>query len=149
MSDEKKGYKLVLKINLPPEVQYHSGHSLLVQGDSGGEVQHALAELIAGPEASGKDLLNVQDQARFILLRFVEYAQQRAVEAGLKQEVPTQGTSTATGTEMPQPPAAPGQADGKASAALLKVVAKKTGKSVEELGELTTARAKEIIQEGK
>ena len=145
MSDEKKGYRLVLKINLPPEQQYHSGHSLLVQGDTVGEVQQTLATLIAGPDAADKDLYNVQDQARFILLRFIEYAQQGAVKAVLK-DAPDPGP----GTEMPTPPAAPTKsATGKASAALLKVAAKKLGKTVQELGSLTTAEAKKIIQEGK
>ncbi len=50
VSDEK-GYPAILKINLPPEAEYHSGHSLILQGQDLGQIQLMLtaAEQITDP----------------------------------------------------------------------------------------------------
>lgn len=54
---DSRGYKVIVKINLPPQANYHSGHSLIIQGDSVDEVRGMLKEL-AGRNGSGERLLN-------------------------------------------------------------------------------------------
>lgn len=127
-----KGWPVVMKINLPPEEQYHSGHSLLIQGDSVDEVKERLAPL-AGGEA----------QAEFVLLRFAEFALKGSVEQKL-----------ADGNDDAAPEAAPAkqtttEEDEPASAALIKVVAKKTGKDADELKGISKAQAQALIKEAK
>ena len=63
MADEQvvpKGFHAVLKLNLPPVQQYHSGHSLIVQADSLGEIKELLAEEVG------------EDRASFIVSTFFE-----------------------------------------------------------------------------
>lgn len=150
---EGKGYQVIVKISLPPEANYHSGHSLIVQGDTAVEVEHQLGRIIEPVVAESTAALyeNVKDQARFILMRFIEFAQQGAVKATL---TPPSGETPATPAAAPDPS---GGADDLAvaavppdlaSAAVLKAVAKKTGKSVEELGELTKAQAQALLKGG-
>jgi len=55
-----KGFHAVLKLNLPPVQQYHSGHSLIVQADSLGEIKELLAEEVG------------EDRASFIVSTFFE-----------------------------------------------------------------------------
>lgn len=57
---EERGFKAILKLNLPPAVQYHSGHSLILQGDTIGELKELLAEEVG------------EDQAAFIVASFFE-----------------------------------------------------------------------------
>lgn len=136
-----KGYNVIVKINLPPEKQYHSGHSLIVQGDSAGEVETSLANILV---AGGAVAPGALDQARFILLRFVEYALGDAVKASLREAI-----ETSDGKSGPTAPVQPEPASDLASPTVLKAVAKKTGKSLEELGELTKAQATEMLKGGK
>lgn len=133
MADDKKGFNLILKVNLPPEKEYHSGHSLMVQADTPAQLRTLLAAVVGG-----------EDQAQFVLARFGEFLLQGGVVQALEpKEEPKKGT------EMPTPPAAPKGGGDQASPALLKVAAKKSGKTVEELGPLTTAEAKQIIKEAQ
>jgi len=139
-----KGFGLVLKINLPPEEQYHSGHSLLVQGDTSAEIEERLGRIIEPP--SGTETLsdNARDQARFILLRFIEFAQQGAVQASLAAPQASEAGGSGdepTRTAVTASPAS----DDMASLALLKVVAKKTGTPLEELEGTTTEAAKALL----
>jgi hypothetical protein len=142
----KAGFGVILKLNLPPEKQYHQGHSLILQADTVDEVKVHLEALGASGE-----------QADFIALRFVE----QACLDGFKQAmgateapVPPAAASTdaAPSTDAPAPapsPAKDAASDDLASPAVLKVVAKKTGKSVEELGALTKADAQALLKGGK
>jgi len=45
MTENGKGYAAILKINLPPDEQYHSGHSLILQADGPGQLGLLLQEL--------------------------------------------------------------------------------------------------------
>jgi hypothetical protein len=104
-----EGWKVIVKINLPPETSYHSGHSLMVQGDDPLEVQNQLAELIGNGHVTD----NERDQARFILLRFVEYAQQGALKQALDPgtgAAPAPTSSGAGGADT-EPTSAPAPAD--------------------------------------
>jgi hypothetical protein len=135
------GWKVVMKINLPPEKQYHSGHSLLLQGDTAEEIVASLVGFGASEE-----------QAEFIGLRFIEYAAVGAAKQALGQ--PAQTLEAAPEVKRTDsPPAQPGSeaavSDDLASPAVLKAVAKKTGKSVEELGAMTKAQAKAALKGGK
>lgn len=49
-----------LRLNLPPAAQYHSGHSLIVQGETIQEVKEVLAEEVG------------EDRATFIIATFFE-----------------------------------------------------------------------------
>lgn len=145
-----KGFQVIVKINLPPEQQYHSGHSLIVQADTPGEVQDLIADAI---ELNGAQVDNIQDQAHFILTRFIEFAQQGAVQASLAVPQPSGVEQRADGVR----PAGPGDTDSPpvvtgstpddlASPALLKVVAKKTNTPLEELEGYTTEAAKALLK---
>lgn len=150
---EAKGYRCIVKINLPPEENYHSGHSLIVQGDTAVEVEHQLARII---EPVGTALEapsdNARDQAHFVLLRFIEFAQQGAVKATLDTPsgaaVATSDKPVGAGTAASGSGPAAGSAPDLASKAVLKAVAKRTGKSLEELGGLTKAQATEMFRGG-
>lgn len=140
MSDGK-GYRVIVKLNLPPEREFQQGHSLIVQGDSDEEVRQSLASLIAGPRTPVDD--NILDQAQFILLRFAEYAQGGAAQQGLTSGA----TPTGDGGEVGSgPSSSPTGALDPASPAVLAAVAKKAGKSIEELGALTQAEAKDLLK---
>lgn len=113
------GWKVIVKINLPPEESYHSGHSLMIQGDDPLEVQNQLAELIG----DGYVDENIKDQARFILLRFVEYAQQGAVKdalgngtAGAPAPTPSGAGDAGTPPATAPAPAAEASTDGASQA---------------------------------
>ena len=134
MSDTR-GWRVIVKINLPPEKQYHAGHSVIFQGDDAKEVEALLRPLVG------------EDQAKFILLRFAEYALGGAVEQALKSEAAEGGKAApqeTVGAEASQSTAASDLASQK----VLEAVAKKTGKSVEELGELTKTQAAELLKGG-
>lgn len=122
---EGKGFAVIAKINLPPEQDYHSGHSLIVQGDTASDVEKAFDELIGG-EGTGK----------VVLARFAEFALKGGVEETLKPSAPAASAEAAPAGETGE----------VASKALLKLVAKKTGKSVEELGALTKAQAQALTK---
>jgi len=150
-----KGFQVIVKINLPPEEQYHSGHSLIVQGDNPLEVEGLLGRLIAGAESVDK---NTADQARFILARFIEFAQQGAVQSSLAaSQVSSAGAEqhaspqdgAASGAVAPTGASGPSPAEDLASPALLKVVAKKTNTPLEELEGYTTEAAKALLKGGK
>lgn len=129
----EKGYQVIAKVNLPPEAQYASGHSLIVQGDTPEEVAILLGAAVGGS----------QDQGALILQRFGEYALGKAAEAALR---PTPAASTPTAAPAP----AAGGAPEPASDAFLKVVAAKTGKTFDELKGLSKAEAQELLKkEGK
>lgn len=144
--------KVIVKINLPPEANYHSGHSIIVQGESAGEVAVLLQGLV--PEA--KDGIGGT-----ILRRFVEYALLGAVKAELGATEEPSGlvglvAPSVAGAQTPRPaqpaaarPPAPVAGEQKASEAILTVLAKKTGKSVEELGSLTDLEAKGLLKGAK
>lgn len=71
------GYEVIVKINLPPAVQYHSGHSVIVQGHTGEEVAKSLDSL-TGHEGNGA----------LILAAFTEYGLKTAVEQALAAGTP-------------------------------------------------------------
>jgi len=130
------GWKVIVKINLPPEKQYHSGHSLMVQGDTVEDVRDTLAPLAGGVE-----------QAEFILTRFVEYAQARAASAALQ-------TSEEGQRDVPPPSAAESSAQPSsdikpASANLVKAVAKKLGVAEQELAGKSDVELKKLLKEVK
>lgn len=127
------GYEVIVKINLPPEKQYHSGHSVIVQGHTVEEVEKHL-DVLAGHEGNGK----------VILARFGEYALQEGVKAVLSKDGGAEGEAAAGSAKAPSGPAS---TEKPASAGLLKLVAKKTGKSVDELGELTDEQARSLLKE--
>lgn len=51
---DSRGYRIIVKLNLPPQANYHSGHSLIIQGDSVDEIRDMLNEL-AGRNSSGEE----------------------------------------------------------------------------------------------
>ena len=112
-----KGYPVIVKISLPPNKQYQSGSSLLIQGDSLGEVETTLDEL-CGTEGNGK----------VVLAAFAEEALIGGATAVISK--PSDSTTAAA------PAAAPESGDDEdppASENQLKVLAKKTGQDIEEL----------------
>lgn len=139
---EGKGYEAILKINLPPEADYHSGHSLILQGDTVEGVEKHLDTLIGG-EGTGK----------VVLARFAEYALKGGVvevllptkTAGPAENAP----ATATSTSAKKPAGSASTSEGEASPALKAAAAKKVGKTVDELGSITTSEAKRLMKEGK
>jgi hypothetical protein len=138
MVEKAPGYPVIVKINLPPEKQYHSGHSMIVQGTSPEAVAGELQALV--PDAQ-------EGVGWSILRRFAEYALLGVVKAelGATEAAPVgDDTSRSSATESSAP-----DSDPPASANLLKAAAKKSGKTVEELGSITTSEAKRLIKEGK
>jgi len=132
-----KGYPVVVKLNLPPEKQYHSGHSIIVQGDTPAEVAKLL-DGVSGTEGHGV----------VILAQFAEFALQGGAAAVLKaaplgQPGEVIPLNPDTGAPVVKDP------DGPASDALLAVAAKKSGKELSELAGFTTAQAKELIAAAK
>lgn len=179
------GYRVIVKINLPPAAQYASGHSIIVQGDTGA----AVAKTLDG-------LTGVEGHGELILAAFVEHAiskavevkmqapapeltaEQKKVEAQTKAMMRKANQASASGadaahaevvekvesdavkkakalraakaenTARPVTAAAPAAETGAlATPAYLKVVAKKTGKSLEELQGLTKEQAKGLVEE--
>ena len=138
-----EGYKVILKVNLPPREQYHSGASLILQGDTTADVA-ALVDSVTGAEGNGE----------LILRRLVESELGEAANAKLKAALGTastgrppapagaDGDSTssdgATSTSSPSSGDAPSQT-------LLKAAAKKSGKDVSELEGLSKQDVLDII----
>lgn len=155
MSDGK-GWPVVVKLNLPPVAQFASGNSVIIQGDNGDEV------------AAGVDsLTGVEGHGRLILAAIVEKALAQAVEVTLGAPEPAKPTAeqkkaaaVSKAMKAKADKAAAETHDAKAenlarpvssgeemaAPALLKVVASKTGKTVEELGALTKAQAKSLLK---
>jgi len=123
---ESKGFRVIAKINLPPQKQYQSGDSIIVQSDELEEVA-----LILGAIAGGG-----VDQGMVILGRFGHFALASGVEVALKKGTPHNAAAELHLVAAP------------ASAALRKTLAKKLGKTDEELGELTTEEAKSLLRGG-
>ena len=80
--EEKKGFRTILKLNLPPEKQFHSGHSLIVQGDTVQEVKLLLAEQVG------------EERAGFILQQFFENLLLGALQDALGVDPPATGTAS-------------------------------------------------------
>lgn len=55
MTDGK--YRVIVKLNLPPEDSYHSGHSLIVQGNTVQEVADLLTDVKNGGDTPGNQVL--------------------------------------------------------------------------------------------
>ena len=77
---ERGRFRCIMKLNLPPEKQYHSGHSLIVQGDTLREIEESLAEKVG------------EGRAVLIIEQFFENVTLGAVKDGL-------GTPTETAEE--------------------------------------------------
>lgn len=130
MSD---GYPVIAKLAAPPNGDYHSGASLIFQGNSIAEVAGLIGEAVGEAEV-GKTI--VED--------IVAYNLSPAVARSLRGDAPKEETVTV-------PADAPVVTEEPASDALLKVVAKKTGTDFEELKKqgLTKAAALELQKGGK
>lgn len=142
-----KGYPVVVKLNLPPEKQYHSGHSIIVQGDTPAEVA-ALLDGVSGTPGHGV----------VILAQFAEFAIKGGAAAVLKNAGAggTQGEALSeagsTGGSNPSssaPAPVTTDPDSPASDALIAVAAKKSGKAVDELKGISTKEAKALIAAAK
>lgn len=115
-----KGYPVIVKISLPPNKQYQSGSSLLIQGDSLGEVEKSLDEL-CGTEGNGK----------VVLAAFAEEALMGGATAAISK--PSASTPAAAPAAPAAAPESGDDEDPPASENQLKVLAKKTGQDIEEL----------------
>lgn len=138
-----KGFAVVVKINLPPRQNYQSGHSIIVQGDTMDEVAKHLDDL-GGTEGNG----------RVILATFAEEALAAGAQAVLAGGTASGGTPAPAGAggSTTSTGGATGTSRGSsgnkpASESLLKLVSKKTGVPVEELGELTHKEATRRLKE--
>jgi hypothetical protein len=127
-------FPVIVKIALPPRKQYQSGASLIVQGESVGDVEKTLDEL-CGTEGNGK----------VILAAFAQEALEGGVETVLSKPTTTAAPAQAPAAEND------GDEDPPASDNLLKVLAKKTGADLDALKAegLTTSAAKTRLKEAK
>lgn len=149
-----EGYPFIVKLNLPPEAQYASGHSLIVQGETPEAVAEQLTSINELPDTVGKS----------VILRFLEHGLLGVARDALAKEKAVQSATIAAekkaakaaGSEEKAPAtakkpsdSAPKSAKGEseASPALKKAVAKKTGKALEELEGLTTKQAQALMKE--
>jgi len=127
MAEEKAGYPVIVKINLPPEQQYHSGHSLIVQGNTVAEVSERLQALVPGAQPGVGDT---------IIRRFTEFALLGAVKTELKAE---QSGPVEPATETPE-------GEELASKALKNLVVKRTGKDLAQLEGITKTAAEALLE---
>jgi hypothetical protein len=128
VAEEK--YAVIVKINLPPEADYHSGHSLILQGNNAADVAGQIEGIINLPDSSvGKTILK------------------RFVERGLFDAVKESMAAEKAGGVVSEP--APTVEAELASPALIKAAARKTGKTPEELGALTKDEATALVKGAK
>ena len=130
---EGKGYAVIVKLNLPPEKQFHAGHSLILQGDTVPGVANLIEDLAGGSV-----------QAFDIIGRFIEYAQQGLVVQGLAVPEAPQGV-------MPPVPPVPqlvGTDGAKASQSLVTFASNKLGVDAKELVDKTESEIKQLLKGG-
>jgi hypothetical protein len=139
-----KGFGAILKLAVPPSAEYHSGASLILQGDSLAEVQGLVDEYVG--EEVGATL--IRDIVQFNLPGAVGRALQ-GESAAEADEKPKRASGTRRKASEPEEAAQPVTGDSPASEVLLKTVAKKTGKDIDELKGLTTEQAKTLLKEAK
>lgn len=143
MPDEK-GFKLIVKINLPPAAQYASGHSIIVQENTAAALKKIL-----------DSLTGVEGHGELILAAFAEHAVMKAVEVKVQPDAQTAAEQVA-----PAEPARDAKADNEgravkgsgteqASKALKSVAVKKAGVTLEELEGKSTDEVKAIIAAAK
>lgn len=137
---EEKGYPLIVKISLPPTAQYAQGHSLIVQSNTVDDLASRLAVIAGGDSAEvGHTMLKAFGE------RLLSQAAGEVLNPGSVIETPDP-----TPEKSPEPakpsPASSAPAEGGASAALIKVAADRSGKSVEELAGITTAEAQRLMK---
>jgi hypothetical protein len=159
---EERGYRVIVKLNLPPVAQYASGNSVILQGDTVAEVKQLIAQVAGVEDAEvGQTVLNHFGEAALKQAVVDTIKRDKAQAAAVRKSKravettkdPTASEEANTGEAQEQAPAtsseAPPSSDPPASEALMKVLAKKSGKSPEELGELTTSAAKALLAELK
>jgi hypothetical protein len=165
-----KGWPVVMKLAVPPNADYHSGASLIVQGDTLAAVQAQIDEYMG--EEVGATL--IRDVFNYNLPAAVTRALQldgkkSGEEEPAKKPAPKKKAPAKKKTTTRTAGARKGSAGGAgssastdgatdtssasddepASANLLAVLAKKKGVEINELGELTTAQAKAALKEAK
>lgn len=135
------GYRVIVKINLPPVAQYHSGHSVIVQGDDVNEVALTLSALL-GEDTPGTGLT--------ILRHFGDQALQKAAESSLKAPAKPRSAAqqAAIDRKTAKPAAKPAAGEELAEPAVLKVIAKRTGKTLGELEGTTKSQAQALLSTG-
>jgi hypothetical protein len=142
----EKGFAIVLKLNLPPEQQYHSGHSIILQADTVAAIRKLVAGFVENPET-----------ADTILNRFGDFALAGAARDQLTApddpavvRAKKQAEAIVKKAEKAAKPASPVADDEPAGEKLatkaqIAVAAKKLGKKPAELEGMTEAAAKEVI----
>jgi hypothetical protein len=139
MAGDGKGFGAILKLAVPPAAEYHSGASLILQGDTIAELQAKVDEYVG--EEVGATL--IRDVIQFNLTKPVERALQPEPEPAKK------ASGSRRKASEPEEAAEPVTGESPASEVLLKTVAKKTGKDIDELKGLTTEQAKTLLKEAK
>ena len=135
----REGYPVIVKLAVPPDADYHSGASLILQGDSLADVSATIGDFVGEAEVG-----------ETIVRDIVEFNLKGAVARSLSGDAPAPEPAATVEVPADAPvvttskvgEGAPGD-DEPASEALLKVVAKKTG---QEVSDITKAEALALIK---
>lgn len=150
-----EGYEVIVKLNLPPDKQYHSGHSVIFQG-------HNTDEVVKNITAAVDD--ESESVGTTILKHIVEYALAGAAGAAITKKSAAKkpaakkssaGAGNPGGESVDSdaiagsiPAESPVPVEDTASDALLKVVASKTGTPLADLQGISTTEAKARLKKG-